>query len=212
MIGARDMALPAAQHALVLDRRAAPASSCCPASSSRAATPPPAGRPTRRSRRCPQYTGVELGPEPLVHQPVHPRRLVDDGLDQLHHDHHQHAGAGHDAVPDAARHLVAVHHRHPAAAGAAGADLGGGDAALRPHARHQLVRPGGRRRAAALAAPLLVLRAPRGLHPDPARDGHRLGDPVGVLAQADLRLPRDGVLDDRASRSCPGSSTATTCS
>ena len=31
-------------------------------------------------------------------------------------------------------------------------------------------------------------------------------------AQADLRLPRDGVLDDRASRSCPGSSTATTCS
>ena len=35
--------------------------------------------------------------------------------------------------------------------------------------------PQGRRSAAAVAAPVLVLRAPRGLHPDPAGDGDRIG-------------------------------------
>jgi len=77
------------------------------------------------------------------------------------------------------------------------ADLRGGHAALRPHAGHLVVRALGRGRAAALAAPVLVLRPSGGLHPDPARHGHRLRDPAGVRAQADLRLPRHGLLDDR---------------
>ena len=42
----------------------------------------------------------------------------------------------------------------------------------------QLLPARGRRRAAPLAAPVLVLRPPRGLHPDPARHGHRLRHPV----------------------------------
>ena len=48
-----------------------------------------------------------------------------------------------------------------------------------------------------LPARLLVLRAPRGLHHDPAGDGdHLRGDP-GVRAQADLRLHGDRDLDGR---------------
>ena len=89
--------VPAAQHAVVLDRRGRPASSCCRASSCRAAPPPPAGRRTRRSQRGAGLHRRRLGPEPLVHQPDRARRLVADGLDQLHHHHHQHARAGHDA-------------------------------------------------------------------------------------------------------------------
>ena len=42
------------------------------------------------------------------------RRLVDDGLGQLHDDDHQHAGPRHDDVPHAADDLGDVHHRHPA--------------------------------------------------------------------------------------------------
>ena len=51
----------------------------------------------------------------------------------------------------------------------------------------------------ALAAPLLDLRPPRGLHPDPPRDGHRLRGAAGLRAEAALRLPLDG-LRDRAHR------------
>ena len=39
---------------------------------------------------------------------------------------------------------------------------------VRPLLRHELLRDRRRRRSAALAAPVLDLRAPRGLHPDPA--------------------------------------------
>src|SRR5713101_5299911 len=141
--------------------------------------------------------GRELGPEHLVHQPVHHGRRLDDGVDQLHHDDHQHAGAGHAALSDAARGLVALHHGDPAPPGPAGAHVGRRHAAVRPHARHELVQALGRRRAPPVAAPLLVFRPPGGVHPDPPGDGHRLRDPAGLLPQADLRLPRDGVLDDR---------------
>ena len=121
----------------------------------------------------PAVLGRRLGTEPLADQSVHPGRVVHDGLDQLHHDRGQHAGARDDALPDAPRDLVLVHHGDPAPARPAGADVGGGDAPLRPHDRDPLVRPGGGRRAAALAAPLLVLRAPGGLHPGASRDGGR---------------------------------------
>ena len=54
---------------------------------------------------------------------------------------------------------------------------------------HALLRPERRRRPAALAAPVLVLRPPRGLHPGPAGLRDHLGGRPGLLAQADLRLP-----------------------
>ena len=44
---------------------------------------------------------------------------------------------------------------------------------------------------AAVAAPVLVLRPPRGLHPRAAGLRGLLGDPAGVRAQADLRLQGD---------------------
>src|SRR2546428_104574 len=46
---------------------------------------------------------------------------------------------------------------------------------------------------APLAVPLLVLRAPRGLHHDPAGLRRDLRSAPGVLAQADLRLQDDRV-------------------
>ena len=61
----------------------------------------------------------------------------------------------------------------------------------------QLLPARGRRLADPLPARLLVLRAPRGLHHDPARDGDHLGDPPRLRAQADLRLQGDRALDGR---------------
>ena len=51
----------------------------------------------------------------------------------------------------------------------------------------------GRRRAPSMAASILVLRASRRLHHDPASNGNHLGCAIDVLAQANLRLPRDGL-------------------
>ena len=56
----------------------------------------------------------------------------------------------------------------------------------RPRLRH---RP---RRRDPVAAPVLVLRAPRGLHHRPAVLRHHHRDPAGVQPQADLRLRRPG--------------------
>ena len=53
------------------------------------------------------------------------------------------------------------------------------------------------RRSAALPAPVLAVRPSRGVHPDPAGHGHRLGDAAGVLAQAAVRLLGRGVLRHR---------------
>ena len=53
------------------------------------------------------------------------------------------------------------------------------------------------RRPAALAAPVLDIRSPRGVHPDLAGLRHRLRDHPGLLPQADLRLPVHGVLGHR---------------
>ena len=63
-------------------------------------------------------------------------------------------------------------------------------------AGHALLRAVARR-ADPLPARVLVLRPPRGLHHDPARDGDHLGDPPRVRAQADLRLQGDRALDGR---------------
>ena len=40
--------------------------------------------------------------------------VVNDGVCQLHDDHHQHAGTRHDPVPHATDDLVDVHHRDSA--------------------------------------------------------------------------------------------------
>ena len=49
--------------------------------------------------------------------------------------------------------------------------------------------PGRRRLAAPLAAPVLDLRPPRGLHPHPARDGDRLRGAAGIRAEALFGYP-----------------------
>ena len=60
----------------------------------------------------------------------------------------------------------------------------------------------GQRRPAALAAPVLVLRPPRGLHHRAAVLRHRLRDPPGVQPQADLRLQGPGLRDASRSPRC----------
>ena len=69
-----------------------------------------------------------------------------------------------------------------------------------------------RRLAAAVAAPVLVLRAPRGLHHGPAGLRDHLRGPAGLRAQADLRLQGDRRGDGRASPSSACSCGRTTCS
>ena len=61
-----------------------------------------------------------------------------------------------------------------------------------PAGRHPLLQPGRRRRRAALAAPVLVLRPPGGLHHLHAGAGHRLVDRRDVHPAAGLRLPGHG--------------------
>ena len=60
-----------------------------------------------------------------------------------------------------------------------------------------LLRPDPGRVGAAVAAPLLVLRPPRGLHPRAARVRGLLRGAAGVRPQADLRLQGDRGLDRR---------------
>ena len=86
------------------------------------------------------------------------------------------------------------------------------DAAARPQGLHALLPAGTGRRRGALPARVLVLRAPRGVHHGAARDGHGLRDPAGLLAQADLRLHGDRLLDALHRRSSRCSSGRTTCS
>ena len=57
--------------------------------------------------------------------------------------------------------------------------------------------PASRRSTDPVAAPVLVLRASGGLHPDSARNGHGLRHHRQRQPQADLRIPLDGVRDRR---------------
>ena len=69
-----------------------------------------------------------------------------------------------------------------------------------------------RRLAAAVAAPVLVLRAPRGLHHGAAGLRDHLRGPAGLRAQADLRLQGDRRGDGASSPSSACSCGRTTCS
>ena len=127
-------------------------------------------------------------------------RLLDPRRDQHDHDLHEHARAGHDAVQGAALRLVDRDHRLHDPAGAAGARRRDHHAAHRPQLRHHLLRSLRRRRPGALPAHPVVLRPPGGLHHHRAGLRHRLPRDRDLLAQADLRLPADGLRDDRHRR------------
>ena len=125
------------------------------------------------------------------------RHLLAAGRDQLLRDDREHARPGDDLGPSAAVHLDDPRVRDPPDHRAPGGGGGRDDAADRPALRDPLVRPDRARVADPVAAPVLVLRPPRGLHHGPAglRD-HLRGHP-GVLAQADLRLQGDRRVDRR---------------
>ena len=76
---------------------------------------------------------------------------------------------GHDAHADAGVHVDELRHADPAGVRHAGDLDRAVPAHLRPALRRQLLQRQRRRRPAAVGAPVLDLRAPGGLHPDPAR-------------------------------------------
>ena len=127
----------------------------------------------------------------------HHRHLVARRRDQLLRDDRQHARAGDELGPAAAVRVVDPRLRDPADHRAAGRRRGGHDAADRPPLRHPLLRPDPARLAGLMAAPVLVLRPPRGLHHDLARVRDDLRDHPGVQPQADLRVQGDRRLDRR---------------
>jgi hypothetical protein len=102
---------------------------------------------------------------------AHRRASLDPGRDQLHHHHLQHARAGHDPAQDAAVRLVVLVTAFllllslPVLAGAITmllTDRNFGTTVL---------RSGRRRRPDPVPAPVLVLRSPGSVHPDPAGFG-----------------------------------------
>ncbi len=108
---------------------------------------------------------------------------------------------GHDHVPDADLHLERAGHQHHGAARLPGAGRGTAGAGDRPQAR----RPGVlrlQRRRDLVAAPVLVLRPPRGLHRRDPVLRHRHRDRAGVLPQAAVRLQGHGRAPRWASRGC----------
>ena len=134
------------------------------------------------------------------------------GRDQLHRHDPQHARARDDVDADAALRLGDRDLRDPARSSCCRRSRRADAAAARPPGGHALLHPVAGRERAALPARVLVLRAPRGLHHGAARVRDDLGDHPRLLAQADLRLQGDRVLDDRRSRSSRCSSGRTTCS
>jgi hypothetical protein len=66
-----------------------------------------------------------------------------------------------------------------------------------PQLRHRILQRGRRRRSDSLPAPVLVLRPPRGLHPDPAGLRHDQPGGVDLLQEARFRLPRHGLRHGR---------------
>ena len=158
----------------------------------------PAGGVGRRHRLDRLCAAVDQRPSRPGGRLCHPgaasgRRLVDPELDQLHHDHLQHARAGHDAAQDAAVRVVDPGDGLSAAAVVARAGRRHHHAAHRPQLRHHVLRGGRRRRPAPVPAPVLVLRPPRGLHHHPAGLRHRQPGDLDLLQEAGVRLSRHGL-------------------
>ncbi len=125
----------------------------------------------------------------LVRSGHHPRRR------QHHHHHPDAARTRHDDVPAADLH---VEHPHHQPAGHRGVPVPGGGAVRagrRPGARCACLRRGDRR-ADVVAAPVLVLRSPRGVRHRAAVLRHRHRGRSGVQPQAGVRLQRAGSGDD----------------
>ena len=175
-----------------------------------------ARRQRRRHRLDDLRAAVDLRPSRPGDGFRHPvaasrRRLVDPRRHQLHHHHLQHARARHDHAQDAAVRVVEAGDGVSAAAGAAGARRRHHHAADRPQFRHHLLRSARRRRSAAVPAPVLVLRPPGSLHPDPAGLRHDQPDRRDLLAQAGVRLSGHGLRHGRRSAASASSSGRTTC-
>ena len=190
--------VPAAERAglLVLPRSAA--SSPSPASSPRRAPLRSAGSPTRRCPAPPSRPGV--GGNLWVFGLALSGFGTILGAVNFITTIIMHARPGHDHVPDADLHLEHAGHLDPGADGVPGAGRGPVRPRRRPALRRAHLRPGQRRRPA-VAAPVLVLRPPRGVHHRAAVLRHRLRDLPGLQPQADLRLQEPGL--SRRSRSPP---------
>ena len=132
----------------------------------------------------PIFGGALPGPRArlLVRRHRDARHRVDDVGDQLHRHHPQHARAGHDPHAHAGVHVDDAGGRVPHRVRDADHHRGDDHGVLRPQLRHEVLPRVERRRSAAVPAPVLAVRPSRGLHPDPARHGHRLGGAAGVLA------------------------------
>ena len=122
------------------------------------------------------------------------RDRIDRRGDQPRHDHLQAPRAGHVSQPHAALLLRDPRRRLRAPVRAARADDRPRLPRATAQARLPLLRHRLRRAAVALAASLLALRPPRGLHHHPARVRHRDLDHPDVCTAQDDRLParRDG--------------------
>ena len=109
----------------------------------------------------------------------------------------QAARAGHVARPHAAVRLGDAGHVVPGHHGDAGDHGGQHVADPRPAGRHAFLQSGRRRRRAAVAAPVLVLRPSRGLHHLPAGCRHGFDDRADLRTAAGLRLSATGDGADR---------------
>ncbi|SKT58085.1 Uncharacterised protein [Mycobacteroides abscessus subsp. massiliense] len=112
------------------------------------------------------------------------------------HDHHRrvYACPGYDDVPDADLHLEHPGDQLARADRVPAADCRAVRSGRRPPPRSPYLRPC-QRGTDPLAAPVLVLRASRGLHRRLAVLRHRVGDLPGVQPQAHIRLPHTGLRD-----------------
>ena len=121
------------------------------------------------------------------HGPGAVRARHHPGRGQLHHHDLLHARARHDDVPDADLHLERAAHLDDGADSVPGAGRRAAGARDRPAAGRARLRRLQRRRDL-VAAPVLVLRPPRGLHPGDPVLRHRDRDHPGVQPQAAVRL------------------------
>ena len=139
------------------------------------------------------------GLRPVDHRPAGVRSRHHPGRRQLHHHDHHAARARHDDVPDADLHLEHPGDVDPGAVRLPGPDRRAVRAGGRPAPRRAGLQRRQRRRDP-VAAPVLVLRPPRGLHRGAAvlRRHHR--DHPGVQPQAAVRLQGPGLRDHRHRR------------